>query len=91
MFGREQVHTAAPAARTPRDATEEFGHHLLGRDPLGERVTVAAVSTEDDVFISQMRTHTDRDRFLADVGVTRPVDQTALVTPRQRLFRVADE
>ena len=37
-----------------------------------------------------MAAHAGRDRFLADVGVTGTVNQSALMTAGQLFFRIAE-
>ena len=79
-FGREQVHTAAPATGTTHRLAEQFRDQFLRRHPLGQGVAVAAMRTEDRVLGGEVCAHPGGNRFLPDVGVTRPVDQTALMT-----------
>ncbi len=48
-FRREQVHAATSAARAAGLAAVELGYQLARRNPLGQRMAVAPMSTEDDV------------------------------------------
>jgi hypothetical protein len=52
---------------------------------------VSPVRAEDNVVLPQMRADAGRDGFLTDVGVTRAVDEPALMATRQLLLRLADE
>jgi hypothetical protein len=88
---REEMHRATASARATGLASEQFGHQLDRRQPFGQRVAMSAMRAEDHVLPAQRRADPDRHRFLADVGVTRAMNQPALVTARQLLFRLADE
>jgi hypothetical protein len=46
---------------------------------------------ENDVFGLEMSADSDRDGLLADVGVTRPMDQSALMRPGQLLLTAANQ
>ena len=53
-------------------------------------MAVTTVRAENRVLRLQMRADTGGDRFLANVGVARAVDQTALVRPGQSFFAETD-
>ncbi len=46
---------------------------------------------ENDVFGLEMNADSDRDGFLADVGVTGAVNQSALMRPSQLLLAAANQ
>src|SRR5438876_763257 len=59
--------------------------------PFGQRMAVTTMGAEDNVVGSQMGAHANGDGFLADVGMARAVNQTALVRAGQLLLSPPDE
>ena len=86
----EQVHAAAPAAGRPARQAVQLREQLDRRQPLGQRVAVAAVRAEHQVVIAQVDAHARRDRLLADVGMAAAVDQAGLERPDQPLLALPD-
>lgn len=68
---REQVHRATTSARQAGLASEQLGHEFSRMSTLRQRVPMSAMRAEDHVMFRQMSTHAARNRFFADVGVTR--------------------
>jgi hypothetical protein len=54
-------------------------------------MSVPTVRAENDVFGLEMSAGSDRDGLLADVGVTRPMNQSTLMRPGQLLFAAANQ
>ena len=54
-------------------------------------MTVAAMGAENNVLGFQIGANSDGDRLLADIRVTGPVNQAALMRPRQLLFRATNK
>jgi hypothetical protein len=52
---------------------------------------VSAVCAEDHIARPQVGAHAGGDRFFADVGVTRAVNQTPLMRAGKLLFRLPDD
>ena len=91
-LGREKVHAPASSARTAFGPTIEFRDQLERLHPLGQSVTVPAVRAEDRIVRTQVGADSGRHRFLADVSMTRTVNESPLVRPGQaRLNGAYDE
>ena len=73
------MHAAPASARATGGPPEQLGEQLPRRNPFGERVPVAAVRAEDDVFGLQMSAHSHRDRLFADIRVAGPMHEPALM------------
>ena len=58
---------------------------------LRQRVAVSAMRAEDDIMLSEMSTDAARNRFFADVGVTRAEHESSLMTACQFFFRLPDD
>jgi hypothetical protein len=54
-------------------------------------MTMPTMRAEDDILDLEMSADSDRNGFLADVGVTRPMDQSALMRPGQLLLTAANQ
>ena len=89
-LGRKEMHRAAAPARAARHPTEEFGHQLLRRHALGQRVTVTAMRAEDWIVVIEMCADTGGDRFLTDVGVASAMNHAALMAAGEFFFGVAN-
>jgi len=90
-LGGEQVHAAAPALGRPGLATEQLGDQQVRGESLGEGVAVTPVRAEDDIVGFEMSTHPAGDCLFADIRVTGPVNQPALMTPRQFFLALTDQ
>jgi hypothetical protein len=81
-----------PLAFTQAGAfAEELRHGLLHLATLGDRMAVRAVVAGHIVVIPQGKASSDRNRFLADVGVGSPYDLTPFDQPDDLLLKAADE
>lgn len=85
------MHRASASSRAAGRASEQLGHQFARRHSFGQRVTVSAMRAEDRIDRSEMRADAGRDGLLTDVRVAGPVDETALMTARQFLFRLTDD
>jgi hypothetical protein len=54
-------------------------------------MTVATMGTEDGVIAVQMSAHAGCDCLLANISMTRTMDQASLVGTGQFFFRLADD
>ena len=63
------VHRAALAVAVAVGAAEELRHHPVDAGAFGDGVAVAAVGAGYSIGDPQSRAHSNRHRFLADVGV----------------------
>jgi hypothetical protein len=52
---------------------------------------MTAMRAENDIFRFQTCTNSDRNRLLADIRVTRPVNQSALMRTSQLLLAPPDQ
>ena len=90
-FGREQMHAAAPAPRTPRGPAIQLREELLRFQSLGQRVAVAAMRAENHVGFAQFGTDARGNRLLADIGMASPMNQPALMRFGEPLFTEPDQ
>ena len=90
-LGREEMHAAAASARTAGFAAKQLRHQLARRHAFRERVAMSAMSGEDRIVLRQMSTDTGRNRLLANIRVTRSVDEAALMTAREFFFRLPND
>jgi hypothetical protein len=84
------MHGATASARAACLTTIEFRHELAWLHAFGERMTMTAMRAEDGVRFMQMRANTRGDGFLANIGVTGTVDESALMRFCQAFFHHAD-
>src|SRR5437879_2897480 len=72
MVDAEHVHRAALTLGDTCRAPGQFGHDDLGIDPVGEHVTVVAISSDHAVFAdSHRRLQSDGNCLLTNVQVTK--------------------
>src|SRR6478735_5397242 len=84
------MHRAAATARNTSRLAKELGDHFSGWHALCERMAMPAVGAENDILMAEMRANTDRNRFLADVGVAGAGDIPLLVGTGELLLCFTD-
>ena len=85
------MHAATAAVGVARHPAIELGNQFSRMHSLRQRVAVPAMSTKNDIVAPQMSANAGCDRFFADVGMTGPVNEPALVRSGQLLFALPDE
>lgn len=88
---REEMHAPAASPGATGCTPEQFCDEFPRRQPLGQCVTMSAVRAEKDVVLSQLGADAHGDGLLPHVGVTRAMNEPALMTAGELLLRLTDE
>src|SRR6266446_5106990 len=87
----EHVHRAAFAVRITAAAPGQLGHDALGVHAAGQHMPVIPIGGDDRVNLLERRLHTDDDRLLPNIEVTKAADQPHAVHLTGPLLEAPDQ
>jgi hypothetical protein len=89
--GVEQMHRSALPFRTPGRFAVKFRHDRFGRDALGDRLAVFAVTGDDVIVPAKSGNRTNSYGFLADVEMAEPANLAHAVGFSALLFEAPNQ